>query len=235
MTINERFALIIKELYNGNKRAFAKAAGLSATVVENVVGSRRGKPSYDVLERLCANANISPDWLITGHGEMLRQGDTQLSKVEINKSFPLRTDKAVDIQSIPLYDINAAAGLTALFNDSASMTPLGYLQIPNLSHCDGAISVLGDSMYPLLKSGDVILYREVKDMQNSILWGEMYLLSFCIDNDDYICIKYIQKGDDSEHIRLVSHNPYHSPKDIPVSSLRALALIKASVRYNTMG
>ena len=38
MTINERMNHIIKELYGGNKRAFANAIGVSATVIENVVG-----------------------------------------------------------------------------------------------------------------------------------------------------------------------------------------------------
>ena len=38
MNINERFEEVIKTLYRGNKRAFAQAIGVSATVVENVVG-----------------------------------------------------------------------------------------------------------------------------------------------------------------------------------------------------
>ena len=76
MSINERFDQVIKTLYRGNKRAFAQAIGVSATVVENVVGSRKGKPSYDVLEKICANANISAEWLITGNGEMTRSSNT---------------------------------------------------------------------------------------------------------------------------------------------------------------
>ena len=71
MTINERMNHIIKELYGGNKRAFANAIGVSATVIENVVGTRQGKPSYDVLEKVCANANISAEWLLMERGEML--------------------------------------------------------------------------------------------------------------------------------------------------------------------
>lgn len=74
MNINERIENIIKDHYSGNKRSFAKAVGVSATVIENIVGSRKGKPSYDVLEKMCANANISPDWLLTGSGSMLRTG-----------------------------------------------------------------------------------------------------------------------------------------------------------------
>lgn len=77
MTINERMNHIIKELYGGNKRAFVNAIGVSATVIENVVGTRQGKPSYDVLEKVCANANISAEWLLMERGEMLYNSTSQ--------------------------------------------------------------------------------------------------------------------------------------------------------------
>lgn len=76
MTINERVNTIITELYNGNKRAFSIYIGVSPTVIENVVGTRQGKPSYDVLEKICAKANISGDWLLTGNGSMLKTPTT---------------------------------------------------------------------------------------------------------------------------------------------------------------
>lgn len=70
MTINERFQTIIKLLFGGNKRAFALHVGISPTVVENVVGKRQGKPSFDLLVKVCSNANISAEWLLLGNGEM---------------------------------------------------------------------------------------------------------------------------------------------------------------------
>ncbi len=70
MNINERFQTIIDILFAGNKRAFALHVGVSPTVVENVVGKRKGKPSFDFLEKVCANANISAEWLLLGNGEM---------------------------------------------------------------------------------------------------------------------------------------------------------------------
>lgn len=234
MSINERFEQVIKTLYRGNKRAFAQAIGVSATVIENVVGSRKGKPSYDVLAKICANANISAEWLITGNGDMIRSSNVG-NKTVIQESFALRTDTRIGIQSVPLYELDATAGLVSLFDTNRKQEPINHLQIPDLPPCDGAIYVRGDSMYPLLKSGDIVLYREVATSVDNILWGEMYLLSFSLDGEDFITIKYIQKGDDDQHIKLVSHNPHHSPKDIPINTIRALALIKASVRFNTMG
>lgn len=67
---------IINDLYGGNKRAFANAVGVSATVVENLVGSRQSKPSFDVLSKISTNVNISSEWLLTGEGEMIKSNST---------------------------------------------------------------------------------------------------------------------------------------------------------------
>lgn len=69
MSINERFGKIIRVLYGGNKRAFATEVGIAPTVVENIVGKRQGKPSFEVIEKVCALANINTEWLITGRGD----------------------------------------------------------------------------------------------------------------------------------------------------------------------
>lgn len=71
---------IINQLYNGNKRAFSMAVGVTPTVIENVVGTRQGKPSFDVLEKVCANANISATWLMTGRGKMIADESTTIAK-----------------------------------------------------------------------------------------------------------------------------------------------------------
>ena len=147
--INGRFAEIINRLYAGNKRAFAQQVGISPTVIENVVGTRQGKPSYDVLEKVCANANISAEWLLSGRGEMIRDEVSQLDSPTVQTQFSLRTDRPVDVQNVPLYELDASAGLVALFADQTRQTPISHIQIPDLPPCDGAVYVRGDSMYPL--------------------------------------------------------------------------------------
>lgn len=72
MTINERFDELIKVLYGGNKRAFAKALEVAPTVIENVVGSRQGKPSFEVIAKVCALANINAEWVVCGTGDMMK-------------------------------------------------------------------------------------------------------------------------------------------------------------------
>lgn len=204
-------------------------------ITRGILSQNNGISEENIARFLAVYPQVSAEWLLTGRGNMLREEAEQLARPAIAAQFPLRTDRQVEMQSIPLYELDASAGLVALFNETARQVPVSHLQIPDLPPCDGAIYVRGDSMYPLLKSGDIVLYKEVRNISNGILWGEMYLLSFVIDGDWYIAIKYIQRSDDDRFVRLVSHNPHHSPKDIPLDSIRALALVKASVRFNTLG
>ena len=120
-----------------------------------------------------------------------------------------------------------------LFNDRASKEPINYIHIPNLPKCDGAIYVVGDSMYPLLKSGDIVLYKQLNSL-NDVFWGDMYLLSIDIDGEEYVTVKYIQKSEKEGCIKLVSQNPHHADKDVEMGRVRALALVKASIRMNSM-
>ena len=91
-------------------------------------------------------------------------------------------------------------------------------------------------MYPLLKSGDIVAYKQIYDFYSEIFWGEMYLISVEVADEEFISVKYIQKSEKGEdYIKLVSQNKHHQPKDIKMSKIRAMALVKASVRMNSMG
>jgi len=154
---------------------------------------------------------------------------------EPNRIYKLRTDRIEDQQDVPLYNLEASAGLVSLFNKHADHTPIDYLRIPNLPKCDGALTVTGDSMYPLLKSGDIIMYKEVNTEIANVFFGEMYLLSIALNGDEYVSVKWVQKSDKGEdYIKLVSENQHHQPKDIHLKSVKAMALVKASVRINAM-
>jgi len=150
--------------------------------------------------------------------------------------YKLRTDRIINgDQKIPLYDIEAVAGLVPLFQDTTTKNPIDHISIPQLPKCDGAVKITGDSMYPLLKSGDIIMYKQVTDIANDIFWGEMYLLSVATEDEEYITVKYIQKSDKGEDwVKLVSQNQHHQERHIQRSRITALALVKASIRINSM-
>ena len=187
-----------------------------------------GKASLSARNKhiLIQELNVNPEWLDSGRGEIFN------AKVDLT-DFSLRTDNTLPMQSVPLYSVEGTAGLVPLFADNNNIKPVNYIHIPNLPKCDGAIYVVGDSMYPLLKSGDIVLYKQLHDL-GDIFWGDMYLLSIDIDGEEYITVKYVQKSDAEGCVKLVSQNPHHADKDIRMERIRAIALVKASIRMNSI-
>ena len=184
----------------------------------------------DKLENvLNAFPEINRDWLLYGDGEMLKSSQ----EVRPARTFQLRTDRPLADQEIPLYDLSATAGLVAIFSE-ISQEPADHLRVPNLPAVDGAVYVKGDSMTPLLKSGDIIIYKKTDFSPEGILWGQIYLLSYTIGSDTYTVVKYIKRSPIEGHIRLVSANEFYEPVDIPSGSITALALVKASITFHAM-
>lgn len=177
--------------------------------------------TLEMLKRAAQKHAVSLDWLVFGGPQV--------------QSFALRTDKNWHNQSIPLFDVEGTAGMVELFDRTQNI--IGNISIPNIPKCDGAIKIVGDSMYPILKSGDIVMYQQVKDVKNGIFWGEMYLVQVKVEGELYMTtVKYVQKSDQGpEYIKLVSHNKHHDPKDVLLSDVRGLAFVKASVRINSMG
>jgi len=273
--LNNRILQVIEHKTDGNISAFAKIIDVSQQKLDRLfkIDNRTQKvptvPSEILVNITERFVDIDSDWLLMGHGEMLRinktkstqnvtflkgdkKGDILEKNEKYRKGYPLdaesegtetnnefhdfrlSTDQNIGKQSIPLYNIEATAGLVSLFTETHNYIPIDFINIPNLPRCDGAIYVTGDSMYPLLKSGDIVLYKQINDIQNDIFWGEMYLISINIDGDEYITVKYIHKSAKEGWIKLVSHNPDHAEKELPVTKVRALAFVKASIRINSM-
>ena len=217
----------------------AADANITITGLEKKIGASKGvlsratQNNTDIQAKwICKIVENYPQystrWLLTGEGNMISHKSR-----DINHSFALSTDRKVEIQDIPLYDLSATAGLMAIFNDTIG-NPDDYLRVPNLPPVDGAIYVRGESMTPLLKSGDIIIYKKLALSLDSLLWGQIYLLSFEAGGDFFTVVKYIQKADRPDYIRLVSQNSQFEPKDIPLSSIRALAIVKASITFHTI-
>lgn len=185
-----------------------------------------------IVKILTTYPNLSADWLLTGNGPMLKSNKYE-PIVEVKPiHHPRSVEKKEDTQVVYLYDFEATAGLKTLF-DNKRNNIIDTIKIPKLPKCDGAIHIVGDSMYPLLKSGDIILYREISPSIENIIYGEMYLLSYDIDGDDYVVVKYIRKSEKGEpFITLGSESPDYASRDIDFHRITAIAIVKASVRIN---
>lgn len=249
MTEKEKLKAYLR--YKGlSKNKFYTATGFSVGFLDS--GRSLGADKVKII--INKFPDLSLDWLIMDEGEMIieprpQQGGvaydmrpkvSHLAEPESPYYVPTRIYDPAPIENtadqsrrIPLYDFEAASGLAPVF--AGHTAPTGYLSIPELPRCDGAVKMRGDSMYPLLKAGDIVIYKQVRDCTN-IIWGEMYLISFSYDDEEYTTVKYMNRIDEKpDFARLVSYNAHHAPIEIPLSAIRALAIVKANVRFNTMG
>lgn len=224
-TIGQRLRLIRKEL-NMTQEQLAQHLGIGKAALSMI---ETGKAGLSTRNRniLVQDFNANPEWVDNGKGKMFN------AEPDFTP-YTHRTDKSLPLQSVPLYSIEGTAGLVPIFAEGSTAQPINYIHIPNLPKCDGAIYVVGDSMYPLLKSGDIILYKQLRDVRD-VFWGDMYLLSIDMDGEEYITVKYVQKSEHEGYIRLVSQNQHHADKEVNIERIRAIALIKASIRMHTIG
>jgi phage repressor protein C with HTH and peptisase S24 domain len=236
---NQRVKKVIDMYCEGNELRFSKEIGISQPRINRLfsLDPRSGKypvVSFEIIQAIINKYIIlSAEWLITGRGSVEISKETVLQEPSL--VYKKNGDKTLESQAVPLYNIEATAGIVTLFNDTKQTKPVDYIKIPNLPKCDGAVYVTGDSMYPLLKSGDIIMYKQINNILDGIFWGEMYLISIDQDGDEMVTVKYIQKSEKGEEwIKLVSQNKHHDDRDVSLTKVRALALIKASIRINSM-
>lgn len=178
---------------------------------------------------------INYNWLLTGKGNPEKNSafcNSEGAKGEVNILYKGKIKENLQERSVPLYDISAAANLSTLLTDK-SQYMLGKITIPNIPQCDGALYISGDSMYPILKAGDIIGFKQVLSV-SSIIFGEMYIVSFNCDGDEYLVVKYINHSEKEGHIKLVSYNVHHDPIDIPIDAINSLGLVKFSIRKHVM-
>lgn len=124
-------------------------------------------------------------------------------------------------------EVSASAGFDiATFNNEAMRIPI-YL--PEFGKDVIFINVYGDSMYPKYKSGDMIGVKPT-DFQY-VVFGHPYVVVF--DNGD-VNIKYVCKGSDNEHVKLVSENPRYEPREYSLRIIKEFHSVIGCVNRERM-
>ena len=213
-----------------------RVEGISIGALERKIGASKGVLSRAIqnntdiqakwLTRLVENyPSYSAEWLLSGKGNMQRG---------MLREFEAKQNNDQPLQKVPVFDLEATAGFSSLYRDFSSAVA-DYITIPNLPPVDGAIYARGDSMSPLIASGDIVIFKKVELLPDNIMWGHIYIVSYTIDGDDYTVLKYIRHSPRKGYIRLESFNSRFDPQEIPASAVTALALVKASITFHTIG
>lgn len=235
MDINGRFNQIITTLFKGNKSAFASAVGVTPSVVDNIVGKRQGKPSFEVLEKVSAIAEINIEWLITGNGNMLKeqtQKPAAITKKEKlisthsgNETYfeSLTETTKKDKGAIPLVSERAVGGFANEHFTIKEKDVLAYYVIPKFRHLgvDFMIEVIGDSMIPRLYPGDIIACSIIHNSQ-FIQWNKPHLIA---TRKQGLIVKRLRKSMEKDCLLAVSDNHEYDPFDIPKDEIVGIARV----------
>lgn len=212
-SIGERIAMLMK-YYGLNKNSLTVKVGLSSSSVRMTSNSVIGKivndpektPSYNLLrEILIIFKDVNARWFVTGEGDMLgkefstrhEKGEIRYFKIGPGEPFP---DNAL--------------------GDKATAINIIY----GFTDCEIAFDVVGDSMSPRFRPGDILLCSDFT--KKSILFGEAY---FMVINGTP-SIRVIKNSTGELTYTLSAENPRFGDFEVNKADITHLYLIKGIIR-----
>lgn len=209
-SVLQRIRKIIN-LYSVSDRRFAEAIGVAQTTISSLF-SRGSEPNVSIIKSILnVYTDISPIWLLTGEGEMLKSAcaiiKPQPNPQNVIKYFPTVSGSMGGVQ----------------FLDDPNESCVDIV-LPGFSECKYAINAYGDSMYPVIKSGQVLILMEWTE--SFIDWGRIYLV---VTKNGYRVVKYLKPSDNQNAIRCESENKEYAPFDINKEDIHKLFLVKGWV------
>lgn len=209
MSVKERLTEYLKSK-KISKSAFGRDIGVSSAYIASI----RKSIQPDKLQRIALKyPDLNTEWLLTGEGKMLK-----------SESSPKPHSGA----NIPFYDIDVTASITEAFCDTPEI-PQYYINFPPLNDCTAAFPVYGESMEPDFYAGEVVLVKEVTNV-DSMLWGEPYLVITNANCDNLRTIKNVYLSDDRQKFILRATNPrYAGDTIVPRNDVLKIFLVKGKV------
>ena len=200
MEKKDRLLSLIDHYSGGNKSEFARMIGVSPQAVNTWIS--RNTFDIDIIYAKCLN--VSPDWLLTGKGNMLKEeekGDVSAPIVSYDPKM-----------GQPYYDVDFLGGFSEVYNSQVSL-PDRNIIVPGFDRANLWCNVTGHSMEPQISHGDIIALRPCTI--NDIQYGEMYAVVL----DTIRTIKILRRGSSPKYIRYIPINPNFDEQEFEVSRI----------------
>lgn len=216
MTIKDKILAFIKEK-GLSREEFYRETGLSASNFKGAaMKSELGGDK--IVKILTTYKDLSPDWLLTGEGSMLRTDE----KID---NTPVAHHTEDPHEGIPLLPVDAMAGAFTGEQQVLEYECERYV-VPAFKGADFLIPVKGVSMHPRFSSGDIVACKRLSMDNVFFQWNKVYV----IDTDQGPLIKRLKPGTDKEHVLVVSDNQSYDPFELAISKIYHLALVIGVIR-----
>ena len=134
--------------YLSYKQISINAAEVMLNWPKGALGKPQNISSDKAGEFMTQFNDVSPEWLLTGQGDMLKKSVNAIPRARNIITIQGRegSEKLYPLSCFKLYDMNVSAGFSRLFSDDGGQSAIGTISIPNMPKCDGAVRIVGDSM-----------------------------------------------------------------------------------------
>lgn len=222
--VNQRFRKIFLELEKLNlikgKSDIAKKLGTYNHVINSILKGQRNI-TVEQLNKLFEIYGIDANYLF-GNGD-----DMFLAGFPINGDFPSRSIGERSLsgrQNIVLVPNRALAGYAIEHHDSDFINDLPKFSIPNLEGKLMAFEISGDSMYPTITNGDIVVCEPL-ERNDTLRDNHVYVVV-----TDVVVAKRIQQikeGPEVAQLRLISDNStVYKPYEVDLGDIREILKVK---------
>ena len=216
-----------------NDNQMTVQAGLSVGALGKQRKGSRGLSNESIARILHAYEDLSADWLILGKGVMIRSNNGQAVAKQVHDTDTISNyipaeSTADEPPKIPLVSISAVAGFGNADFAIQQSDVKDYYVVPKFKdrRIDFMIEVAGSSMYPKYNSGDVVACTILRESR-FIQWNKVHLIGTV---EQGILIKRVKKGQDDQHLLLISDNKDYDPFVINIDEVTGMALVVGVIR-----
>jgi len=152
---------------------------------------------------------INPLWLLNGKGSMLYSYNPceQLQKSHIEDGTGVL---------LPVYNSEASAGGGELTLSSEYV--VDEIMVPFAREGDTTLTIVGNSMNPIINSGDLAVTRQLSNWQEYVEYGKIFIV---VTVDEVFC-KVVQKSGKENHFTLHSYNESYDDFDVPKKYINSM-------------
>lgn len=206
-SIKDRLRVFIE--YHGlTEPEFYTSIKIPSTRYHEIEEELSEKEQREIQERY---PSLNLGWLITGNGPMLKSYQTPRPE----ERMPITGNTIKYYPSVN----GSMGGIEFLDNPEEFYTDI---VLPGFSECKFAVNAFGDSMYPVIKSGQIVIMMPWTE--RFIDWGHIYMV---VTKSGYRAIKYLKPSSKEGCITCESENKENSPAfDVNMEDIHKLYLVK---------
>ena len=193
---------------------FVDYKGISFNFFEKNIGASKSYISNtkNISAKVVSNIlriypELSPEWVLTGEGSMLKKENA------VKSNFPVKSED----KGVPYYNVDFVGGFDLVINDQTTI-PEYLIDFPKYNEATCWCNVTGHSMEPEITHGDIIALKKIEDI-SFLPYGEIYAI---VTKNEIRTIKRIGPSQNKDCYSLIPTNksPEYGVQELPKEMVR---------------